>query len=220
MNYLLEINLFYNFVQMKQLSTGQIALWHALMNINNKCAWIEWFNVSNQMLKLITGLSRTGIQKARNTLKQYGLIDFKSNGTKATKYHLIPIAKSVQIGNQDSGSSNGQIGGILNKTNKNKLDNKEDNKKKFGEYGNVLLDAEQYQKLIIEFPRDYQSRIQRLDDYIQSSGRKYNDHLATIRNWAKKEGYKKTGKIEYKTISADELTCEEYTKLIRGDRDV
>ena len=88
MNYLAEILAFYDLVQVKQLSTGQIALWHALMAINNRCTWIEWFTVPNLTLELNTGMSRSGVLKARNALKQYGLIDFKVNGTKATNYKI------------------------------------------------------------------------------------------------------------------------------------
>src|SRR5690606_24793473 len=100
MNYMAEIKAFYDLVQVKQLSAGQIALWHALMHINNKCAWIEWFTVPNLTLKLHTGLSRAGIYKARNVLKQYGVIDFKSNGTKATSYKLNSLLNSKQISSQ------------------------------------------------------------------------------------------------------------------------
>ena len=97
MNYLTEIKGFYDLVQIKQLSTGQIALWHGLMHINNKCNWNEWFTVANLTLQLVTGLSRAGINKNRNVLKQLGLIDFKANTTKATSYKLITIAKSNQV---------------------------------------------------------------------------------------------------------------------------
>ena len=69
MNYLTEIKGFYDLVQIKQLSTGQIALWHGLMHINNKCNWNEWFTVANLTLQLVTGLSRAGINKNRNVLK-------------------------------------------------------------------------------------------------------------------------------------------------------
>ena len=56
MNYIAEIKAFYDLVQVKQLSTGQIALWNALMYINNKCSWIEWFTVPNLTLELNTGM--------------------------------------------------------------------------------------------------------------------------------------------------------------------
>ena len=101
-----EIRAFYDVVQMKQLSQGQINLWHALMYLNDKCACIEWFSVPNIVLELNTGLSRNGIAKARNTLKQHGLIDFKANGTNATLYKMNTIAKSVQDSVQSSGTLN------------------------------------------------------------------------------------------------------------------
>lgn len=102
MNYIREINAFYDLVQVKQLSTGQIALWHALMHINNKCAWAEWFTAPNLTLELISGLSRKGIYNARNSLKQHGIIDFKSNGTRATSYKLISLLNNTQGSTQDS----------------------------------------------------------------------------------------------------------------------
>jgi hypothetical protein len=61
---------------------------------------------------------------------------------------------------------------------------------KYGEYNNVLLTDEDYQKLITEFPNDYEERIERLSSYIESTGKKYKNHLATIRNWARNDNKK------------------------------
>lgn len=58
---------------------------------------------------------------------------------------------------------------------------------KYGEYGNVLLSDEDLNKLKAEFPADWQQRIQRLSEYIASSGKSYKNHIATIRNWARRE---------------------------------
>ena len=58
---------------------------------------------------------------------------------------------------------------------------------KYGLYENVLLTDEDYQKLIAEFPHDYSDRIERLSEYIASTGKKYKSHLATIRSWARKD---------------------------------
>jgi hypothetical protein len=65
-------------------------------------------------------------------------------------------------------------------------------KHKYGSYSNVLLSDEDYQKLVTEFPNDYQDRIERLSEYIASKGVKYKNHLATIRSWAKKDKPKTT----------------------------
>ena len=146
MNYIAEIKAFYDLVQVKQLSTGQIALWNALMYINNKCAWIEWFTVPNILLELNTGMSRSGVLKARNSLKQLGLIDFKTNGTKATNYKMNTIVKSTQESNQDSMQVSKQDGEQectqvskqdsntltkLNETKRNETNKKEIKKKNF-----------------------------------------------------------------------------------------
>lgn len=58
---------------------------------------------------------------------------------------------------------------------------------KHGLYKNVLLTDEEYKSLQEEFPHDYTERIERLSEYIASTGKKYKNFLATIRNWAKKD---------------------------------
>ena len=58
---------------------------------------------------------------------------------------------------------------------------------KYGLYENVLLTDEDYQKLVEEFPHDYTERIERLSEYIASTGKKYKSHLATIRAWSRKD---------------------------------
>ena len=57
---------------------------------------------------------------------------------------------------------------------------------KYGEYKNVLLSDEDLEKLKSEFP-DWEERIERLSCYIAQSGKSYKNHLATIRNWARKD---------------------------------
>ena len=101
MNYLTMINAFWDLAMTNPLSTGQVSLYFALLHVCNKSNWTEWFQAPNQVLSVLTGLSRSGILKARNELKQKGLIDFKERGTKATLYKLI-IANSKQKSTQDS----------------------------------------------------------------------------------------------------------------------
>lgn len=58
---------------------------------------------------------------------------------------------------------------------------------KFGEYKNVLLSDEELDKLKKELPNSYEGYIERLSTYIASKGAKYKNHLATIRNWARRD---------------------------------
>jgi predicted phage replisome organizer len=57
---------------------------------------------------------------------------------------------------------------------------------KYGEYKNVLFTDADLEKLKNEFP-DWEQRIERLSEYIASTGKSYKNHLATIRAWARKE---------------------------------
>lgn len=59
-------------------------------------------------------------------------------------------------------------------------------KHKYGEYNNVLLTDEELEKLKAEY-FDYEERIERLSSYVESTGKKYKSHYATIRNWARKD---------------------------------
>ena len=151
MNYLNELNAFYDWTLINNPSTGQIALWYALMQINNKCNWKEWFSVSNSILENSTGLSRSGILKARNSLKQFGLIDFNSKGTKSTSYKLFSISKSKQESVQDSKQESVQDSSTINKRKETKQENKKKNSKKENEatpFEKALEDFSQYRKII------------------------------------------------------------------------
>lgn len=63
---------------------------------------------------------------------------------------------------------------------------KKETRHKYGAYNNVLLSDTDLEKLKTEFP-DYLERIERLSEYIASTGKAYKNHLATIRSWAKKD---------------------------------
>ena len=56
----------------------------------------------------------------------------------------------------------------------------------FGEYQNVFLTEMEYKRLKVDF-FGLDSLIEQLSAYIQSTGRKYADHAATLRIWAKRQ---------------------------------
>lgn len=58
---------------------------------------------------------------------------------------------------------------------------------KYGEYKNVLLSDQDMEKLKTEFPNDWEQRIERVSEYCASQGKSYQNYLATIRNWAKRD---------------------------------
>ena len=139
MNYLTMINAFWDLAMTNPLSTGQVSLYFALLHVCNRSNWTEWFQAPNQVLSVLTGLSRSGILKARNELKQKGLIDFKERGTKATLYKLI-IANSKQKSTQDSTQAERTI---ANSTQDSKQESKQDSTQAGSTIANSTQDSVQ-----------------------------------------------------------------------------
>lgn len=69
------------------------------------------------------------------------------------------------------------------------LEGERPRKHKYGEYKNVLLTDDEFEKLKAEYV-DYLDRIERLSSYIASTGKTYKSHYATIRNWARADAEK------------------------------
>ena len=139
MNYLQEILNFEKLQELNRLAPGQARVWYVLMYLNNITGWQSWFTVASSTLEFRSGLSRQGVIKARNELKQLGYIDFKTNGRSATSYHMKPLMQgsvqpSLQGSVQDSlqpSLHDGLQGGVQtssalykqNKTKQNKTNN-------------------------------------------------------------------------------------------------
>lgn len=58
---------------------------------------------------------------------------------------------------------------------------------RYGQYDNVLLSDEDLEKLKVEFPRDWQQRIDRISEYVAKTGKGYKNYLAAIRSWARND---------------------------------
>ena len=84
---------------------------------------------------------------------------------------------------------------------KNRLDKNSIGKEKraHGFFANVLLTDDEMQKLAVEIP-NYEDYIERLSHYIESSGKKYKSHYATILSWHRKDDEEKTKSAPAETL--------------------
>lgn len=71
-----------------------------------------------------------------------------------------------------------------------------------GEYRNVLLSDADLSKLREKFPSDWQARIDNLSEYMESTGKKYQNHFVTICRWAKRDATKGRSKPEAQPAQA------------------
>ena len=103
MNYLSEILAFYNWLEMNPMPASAIDLWHALLYTANKSGWASEFSAPISILKIRTGLNKDAIYRARNTLTQMGLIEYRTRGgNQSAVYKLYSIAslKTTQTATQ------------------------------------------------------------------------------------------------------------------------
>lgn len=216
MNYLAEILAFNNWIRYNSgINKSDICLWHALMYMANRFYWKE-FNVPMLTLLSESKLTKNDLYKSRNKLKQFGLLDFKERGgNRATIYKMNSVVSlygtqnDTQIITQDMTQSMTQNVNILKTRNKKPetRNKKEIVKEKFGEFENVLLSADELQKLKSKLGTETESYIERLSSYIASSGKKYKSHYATILSWTQKDA-KNSGGVSYG--SNPKKLCTEY----------
>ena len=144
------------------------------------------------------------IQNVRTSLKRFEKYDFLTNEP-TNKNRLITLVnwELYQSTDQDLTSnltSNQQATNKQLTTNKNDKNVKNDKKNKYADF--VSMTEEEHQKLLEQFGRaGTNDRIERLNLYKGSTGKKYKSDYLTILNWERKsELTDNTPRPEYKGI--------------------
>lgn len=176
---------------------------------------------SEKSAKIMKELENIGlIEKKRQGLGKPNVIyvkDFmsavnKTTGNRNSRTSKIEIqnfekenSRISKIENQESRNSkcsNKEISNIDN----SKIDKSNFKKSAYGSYKNVFLSDDEYEELKNKIPY-LKDLIERLSNYMVSSGSKYKDHKATLMTW-----YLKEKKQDKKMIIDD----EEYYKTDLG----
>ena len=122
------------------------------------------------------------IQKDRYTPTVY-TEEYQSLYIKDNKSYTEMDASRIQ----DVSKMDTQISIDKNRLDKNRIERE---KHAHGFFANVLLTDEEFQKLAAEIP-EYEEYIEKLSHYIESNGKKYKSHYATILMWHRKDCEKK-----------------------------
>ena len=216
MKYITQINAYWNWVKLNDLSSRAGYLYFAILDCANTAGWKGEFNAPNSTLQAMAGLDKNGLVRYRNALVQAGLIKYQQGKRGASgTYSIIPLYDTNNDTNYDANSeliaipianqsgypnrvhtkskSKSESKSIIPPISPNgdivPLEEERPRKHKYGEYKNVLLTDDELEKLKAEYA-DYLDRIERLSSYIASTGKTYKSHYATIRNWARADAEK------------------------------
>ena len=119
-------------------------------------------------------------RKKRSEAGRLGGINRAKNQKQKLSSKSKQCLEVLRSGKQSQANQGDNVNVNVNVNNK-----KENNKKKkFGEFNNVLLTEEEYTKLVNNNLLFY---IDKLSAYLESTGKRYKSHYATILSWSRKE---------------------------------
>lgn len=105
MNYIKEINAFYQRQETNPLSSHAANLWHTLMHVNNRAGWKRTFTVAVSVLCSKGNLSNSTFKRARTELHDKGYIHYKSRrGNQAAIYEITSLVEpAINKGDEGKG---------------------------------------------------------------------------------------------------------------------
>lgn len=151
----------------------------------------------------------TSIKAALAELEEHGLIRRQRAGPGQPNRIYLLLPDSRETGHPEVGipairgptirPSDGQNSGCLtvgnpatnnlrdNNLNHNNLGGATARHQVFGQYQNVFLSADDVKQLEADFPDVWRDYIERLSGYMKSTGKRYQDHAATMRSWIQRD---------------------------------
>lgn len=171
------------------------------------------YNSVRAFNELFPYLSERKINNALKSLKDKGIIQTgnynKSSYDRTMWYAFTKMGISImqKCKMEDAEMSNGFVKNVKPIPNINT--NKKTNIYIYGEFNNVKLTKEEYDKLE---KNNLLSYIEKLSSYIASTGKRYKSHYATILNWSRKE-IKNNPNWLNKTIKEEQASDKEIKDL-------
>lgn len=215
-NFVSEITAFYRWLKSSHLSNNAQLLWFHLFCYWNEAGFPDWLQVDTlRMMGMVQMKSKNTLIRARDELVSAGLLLVAKGKHKAPNKYQFILFNSVngcgsnfepQTGSKtgsQTGCKTGSQTGHLYKLNQTKPNSKKD-KAVYGEFGNVLLSAEEMAKLKSEFPDSWEEWIRRLDRGKEVKGYRYSNDYAALLNWIDNDEREKTEQ------AFQELMAEQY----------
>ena len=191
----------------KRLSLKAIGLLSIVLSLPD-----DWHYTVNGLVGIVKDGERA-VNGALSELKENGYLRIEKlypnkDGRSKIEYQYIfsetpqdpqnvPIEQDIQnvglhnVGLQDVSLQNVGTYKDTNKPITNKLNTNKQSKHKYGEYSHVLLTDKEHTHLLDLYGDSLDEHIKILDEYIETSGKKYKNHSLVIKKWVHDEWAKR-----------------------------
>ena len=203
-NFVSEITAFYRWLKSNHISNNAQLLWFHLFCYWNEAGFPDWLQVDTlRMMGMVQLKSKNTLIRARDELITAGLLTVAKGKHKApNKYQFILFDGSNRCGSNFEPQTGSQTGsqtgcktgtetGHLYKLNQTKPKPVKE-KKAYGEFGQVLLSADELAKLQDDYPDTWEEWIRRLDMGKAMKGYQYANDYAALLTWIDNDEREKT----------------------------
>jgi len=164
-----------------------------------------------------TGLTEQSVRTAIKKLKLTGELTTKSTNRYTVltvvnygKYQQIEKTATSKSTNEQQTNNKQTTNKQQHRNNVNNVNNVNNTRERertpvflTGYYENVRLTEEQVEQLKKDFPKQWDTTLERLSSYIQETGKTYKDHFSVLCRWCKEDSLKAKEKVEVKRTLAD-----------------
>lgn len=177
-----------------------------------------------QMIATLTRQQVGTVERALKIYLQLGLVEVMTDGA----YYMSNIElligqsstegerkKQARMALQAQNKRGGQMGGHLSDIRPPEIEKEIEielereleqgqSAHPYGRYQNVVLSEKDLSELQVELPDSWQAYIDRLSEYMASTGKRYQNHAATIRRWATEDRKKSSPPTRNRDYSVKE----------------
>lgn len=185
----------------------------------------SWFSGSRAYLAHWCQVSKMTVSTNLNKLVRKGLIEKRSrveNNVTFADYRVvqsaIPVVKNLDGGGKESlwGGKESLAGGgkeslhhtIDTDITREKIDRDKPKRRKYGEFGHVLLTDEEYEKLNERTKGNRDYYIAQVDSYVDRTGKPYKRYYSAVANFYDRD--LRSGKVPQKIVALKEELPEAY----------
>ena len=176
----------------KRLSLKSIGLLSVVLGLPE-----DWHYTLNGLVGIVKD-GKDSVESAIKELKKNGYLRvekiYPNENSNRIQYQYTFFENPQEVdfqGVETQGVENQYTYKYTNKPNTNKLNTNKQSKHKYGEYQHVLLTDKEHTHLLELYGDSLDEHIKILDEYIETSGKKYKNHSLVIQKWVHDEWMKR-----------------------------